>query len=108
VTPEHVKGLIEKAVALIGAQDPGKLQSLKDLGVGMRTIGGRQDDMLAAYRMAVKAFRQRMGQIHATARSASLRKELRELRGASQSILRVCSPYEEFLFLTAAWTVEKQ
>jgi hypothetical protein len=107
-TPEHVKGLIEKAVALIGGQDPGKLQSMKDLGVGMRTIGGRQDDMLAAYRMAVKAFRQRMGQIHATARSASLRKELRELRAASQSILRVCSPYEEFLFLTAAWTVEKQ
>jgi hypothetical protein len=64
--------------------------------------------MLSGYRMAAKALRQRAGQIHARARDPSVREFLRDLRGATRSLLRVCSPYEEFLFLSSIRVVEKQ
>jgi hypothetical protein len=107
-TPEHCKGLTEKAVALIAGEESDRLAKLKELGVAMRTIGGRQDDMLCGYRMAVKAIRQRAGQIHAASADPWVRERMRDLRASCRSILRICSPYEEHLFLSASSLVEKQ
>jgi hypothetical protein len=107
-TPESCVELTEKAIGLAGDPAADRLARVKELGVAMRTIGGRQDDMLAAYRMTVKAIRQRAGQIHASARDAAVRALMSDLRIATRSALRTCTPYEEFEFLTAAWLVQKQ
>jgi len=107
-TPESCVELTEKAIGLAGDPAADRLVRVKELGVAMRTIGGRQDDMLAAYRMTVKAIRQRAGQIHAAARDSAVRKLMSDLRIATRSALRTCTPYEEFEFLTAAWLVQKQ
>jgi hypothetical protein len=64
-TPEGCVELTDRAIALAGDPASDRLARVKELGVAMRTIGGRQDDMLAAYRMTVKAIRQRAGQLHA-------------------------------------------
>ncbi len=107
-TPDYCKELTVKAIALIDEDGPEKVKKLKELGVAMRTIGGRQDDMLWGYRTTVKAFRQRAGQIHVAAGDPAVRGLMRDLRAAARSALRICSPYEEYLFLTAAWLSQKQ
>ncbi len=107
-SPAKCKGLTEEALALIERQDPDRVARMKGLGVAMRKIGGRQDDILCCFRMAAKALRQRAGQIHAASTDPAVRSLMRDLRLATRAALRTCSPYEEFLFLTASKVVEKQ
>ena len=107
-TPDYCKGLTEKVIALIDGRGPERLKQVKELGVAIRTIGGRQDDMLCGHRLALKAFRQRAGQLHAVARDPSVRALLRRIRGESRALLRVCSPYEEYLFISASRVALKQ
>jgi hypothetical protein len=107
-TPEDCRRLAEQMLAWIDRADADALGRVQELGKAIRIIGGRQDDMLAGCRVAAKALRQRAGQIYAAAPSAAVRELMRDLRSRTRAILRICSPYEEFLFLTARDLLRKQ
>jgi hypothetical protein len=93
-TPEHCEGLAAQIVALVDSPAEGRADVVKGLGKAIRTIGGAQDDMLAAFRMALKVARQRAAQVHAAAADPAVREAMRDVRARTQTILRVRSPYE--------------
>jgi hypothetical protein len=93
-TPEYVEGLAAKIVEQIDSTDEKKVEKVKELGKAIRTVGGTQDDMLAAYRMSLKLLRQRAAQIHAASGDPAVREVMRGLRRLTQTMLRIRSPYE--------------
>jgi hypothetical protein len=93
-TPEHCEGLAALIVALIDKTDADKLKQVQSIGKAIRTIGGCQDDLLGAFRLHVKALRQRSAQIYAAAGDPVVREILREVRSRARTLLRIRSPYE--------------
>jgi hypothetical protein len=93
-TPEHCEGLAAKILELIDAADDKKVEKVKELGKAIRTIGGAQDDMLAAFRMSLKILRQRAALIHAASGDPAVREMMRTLCQMTRTILRIRSPYE--------------
>ncbi len=85
--PAAAKVLIEKARALIDANDDKKIEKAKELGRATRSIGGSQDHAIGDFRVVTKEIRQRAGYIMAQAKDDSTFDFARDMRDLTREML---------------------
>lgn len=93
-TPDAVKVLMNKVIALSDSDEPNKSDTVNQLGREIRTIGGNQDEAMGEFRVIVKEIRQRAGYAMVEAKDQKSFDFAKEIRDSTMKMLYCAFDHE--------------